>query len=361
MQPQAPANQKQGLHFKVFALMNRLNVEANPVNFELLHEIISGSNPELRERFSKLGKNISQSEIDTLAREYLPHHFGDSIFDKSATTMQGDLEGLMESLEQSRKELDDYAVKLSQSSDKFRSIDPTDADAIKSELDGLATITDRQKANSIATIGTLNSKLESVRTMRAEVDEFQAAKFTHAASGLGNRRAFNKRMAALYAEEKFPGEYSLIFGKIGNFKQLDRGEYIKVKEALTAHIGKSVLAITSEDDFGAWIDEPQIAILLNTAGDSEVERLSGQVASQIRKALKNVNNLAPHLPPIQFTVVFGASTTYSAQNAASLIENTEKALESAEKNNSVETVIFGKTSSTAEKGKDYTLYNEKYF
>lgn len=356
MRAQTPIDQNRGAHFKIFALMNRLNVEPNPINFELLHEIVSGANPELRERFSKLGKSITQKQLDELAKEFLPHHFGDSIFDKSTTTVRGDLEDLVQSLEQSRKDLDEYATRLSSSSERFRQMDPKDSNAIRIELTGLAALTDQQKLKGQATLGAVNNKLESVRAVVAEVDDVQAAKFTHAATGLGNRRAFNKRMATLFSDGSFPGEYALVFGKISSFGMLDRGESVKLKEALLARVGKSIQAITSDDDFGGWIETPHIAILLSTAAESEVERLVGQVFNQTMTALKNLKSQAPYLPAM--SVFFGASTTYSAKNAAAMIQNSEAALAAAVEKSSSKVVIYGQTSSSVEAGKDYKLYGE---
>ncbi|MCO6188225.1 hypothetical protein [Rhizobium sp. L1K21] len=335
--------------------MNRLHLEPNPINFELMHEILSGANPELRARFTKLGRSITQKQLDELAKEFLPHHFGDSIFDKSTTTVRDDLEDLMRSLEQSRRDLDEYATQLSTSSERFRSMDPKDEKAIRLELTGLAALTDQQKLKGQATLGVVSNKLESVRAVAAEVDDVQTAKFTHSASGLGNRRAFNKRMASLFAEGSFPGEYSLIFGKISGFDFLDRADAIKPKEALLARVGKSVSAITTDDDFGGWIDTPHIAILLATAEESEIVRLVGQVANQLQTALKNLKTQSPFLPLL--SIAFGASTTYSAKNAASMIQNTEAALAQAIDKSSLKVVIFGQTTSDMEGGKDYRLYN----
>ncbi len=352
VQPQP--QQKQDLSFRIFSLMTRLNIEASPVNYELFHEIMSGNNPELRERFSKLGKAINNEAIAELARRYLPHHFGDSIFDTSSKTMSKDLEELMASLERSHSDLDTFTQHLSKSTDKFKSIDPANANEIKAELDGLAKATDYQRSLNQATLTTINTKLTSVNTLASEIDEVERAKFTHPATGLSNRRAFNKRMATMFADAKFPGDYALCFGRISHFEAMEKAELLKAKEYLLKQIGITISGVVSEDDFGGWIESPQICIILATASESEIKRICGNVRQKLDALLANMRRTSPLVPSCN--TFFGACTTYGASNAATMIGNAEKALIKAAERADGEIQIFGETGTDADSGKNYQMY-----
>lgn len=344
----------QSANFRIFALMSRLNIEANPVNYELFHEILSGANPELRQRFAALGKTITPQQVEDLARQYLPHHFGASVLDHSANVIRDDVEELLHSLQQSRQDLDEYAARLSTSSTKFREIDPANASAIKAELEGLAELTEQQKLKSEATRGTLDRKLESVTAVTAELAEFHAAKFTHPSTKLSNRRAFNKRMADLYETDRFPGEYALIFGKIRQFEALDRnGELVKSKEFLLSRIGQSVQVLMGEGDFAAWTESPHLALLLHTASEDEIERVTAELRQRFITAFSSVRRSAPHLPVM--TISFGACTTYNATSASSLIRHAEESLKDALAKMDGATVIHARTES-ADAGRNYQLY-----
>lgn len=337
----------------IFTLLNRFQLEATPANFELFHEMVTGNNPELRERFNKLGKDISPSDIEALAREFLPHHFGDSIFDHSATVMRDDLHDLMRSLKDTRSDLSSYSDNLSATSERIGKIDPADPAAIKRELASIQVLTDMQRAKSEAILETLDLKLASVNNLSSEIDHAEVAKFTHVATGLANRRAFNKRMAELYAIEKFPGDHTLIFGKIRGYEALAGPEMQKARDFLLERIGKAAGSIVSHDDLAAWIENPNLALVLATADEAEIERLSNIVREQFIAAFRTVQRSAPHLPAMM--IYFGAATTYSAQKAANLIANAEQALNHALASAVLKTVIYG-SSKAPEEGDKYHLY-----
>jgi diguanylate cyclase len=341
------------LHYRIFALISRLNMEATPVNFELFHEIVSGNNPELRERFAKLGKKVRPQDVEALAREYLPHHFGDSIFEHSADVMRGDLQELLGSIKESQAQLSNYSKDLGASSERMKKIDPADTASIRKELASIAALTDLQQTKSETILGTLGGKLSSVNQLSSEIDSVQHQKFTHVTTGLGNRRAFNKHMAELYAGDKGPGDCVLILAKIRNFDALERPELIKLKEFVLERLGKSVKDIMGEGDFGAWTDNPHLSVVIGVTQDSEIQRLTAVVGEQFMAAFKSVHRSAPHLPAM--TISFGAATTYAASNAASMIAGAEKALAEALNSAAPKTIIFGANKTDAE-GANYQLY-----
>lgn len=352
MNIQTKSSQK--LNYRIFALMSRLQVEATPVNFELFHELISGANPELRERFSKLGKNITPEKIDGLAREFLPHHFADSAFEQSSSIMRDDLEELLEALQNSRADLETYTKNLGDSSERISKIKPGDEVALKGEIDSITAFTNEQKAKNQAVLGTISRKLDSVNQLSSEMDDVQHRKFTHAGTGLANRRAFNKRMAELFAEDKFPGDFTLLVAKIRNFEYLDTPEMLKAKEFAFQAVGKAVLSQTTDEDFSAWTEMPHISLLLSVAQDGEIERISSVIREQVQAALTSIRRSAPHLPAM--TISFGAVTTYAAKDAASMIANANEALAEALSKTEQKTVIFG-NSKVESGGANYHLYN----
>ena len=337
----------------IFTLLTRFRLEATPANFELFHEMVTGNNPELRERFNKLGNTISPADIEALAREFLPHHFGDSIFDHSATVMRDDLHDLMRSLKDTQSDLSSYSQNLSSTSERLSKIDPTDPAAIKRELASIQVLTDIQKAKNEAVLETIDTKLTSVNKLSSEIDHAEVAKFTHVATGLANRRAFNKRLAELYAGDKFPSDHALIFGKIRGYEALAGPEMQKARDFLLERIGKAAGSVVSKDDLAAWIENPNLALLIATADEAEIERISNVVREQFIAAFRTVQRSAPHLPAMM--IYFGAATTYSAQKAANMIANAEQALNHALASAVLKTIIYGASKAPEEEDK-YLLY-----
>ena len=142
------ASRKYDFSFHALSVLRRMEIEPIPVNFELMYEIVSGANPELGKQFAALGKQVSKADIEALARKYLPHHFEESLFDKSSTAIQSELNGLQGVLVSSQLSMKDFSNSLGTASDRFSRIDPRDTQTLRNEIEQIKHATDRQQQQS---------------------------------------------------------------------------------------------------------------------------------------------------------------------------------------------------------------------
>ncbi|WP_331371471.1 diguanylate cyclase domain-containing protein [Sinorhizobium chiapasense] len=341
---------RRDLYYNAFATLERLQIDASPVNYELMCEIISGNNPELRERFARLGRDVTEEDLDVLARMYLPHHFGQSKVEESATRIQSELSTLKESLQSGQHSLSSYSTMLGQASGNFSSIDPGDTQRIQSELQAIRAATDVQRSKSDEMLESVSTHISAVTAITGDLDEFERAKFTHAATNLANRRGFNRKLAELYGGDRYPDGAALILCNLLALEPFEKKELIKLKEAILQRLGSVISQTIHASDFAAWLDRPQIGILVATTSEAEIQR----VAEHIRMScLRAFSGQRPGMPAV--AAHFGCSTTYDADTAASLFVHAETALETATEQ-AGEAVVFFSDSKAGSQRKDWSLY-----
>lgn len=345
----AQQNRKE-LYYTVFTTLSRLEIDASPVNYELMYEIVSGNNPELREKFARLSQPIAEEDVEVLARVFLPHHFGNSIHDKSANRLQSELTTLRESLLSGQTSLSDYTSMLGQATGKISSVDPRDTRTIQSELQAIRQMTEVQHSANTKILERVSSQISAVAEIASEVGEFERTKFTHLVTNLANRRGFNKKLAELYGGERYPEEVSLLLCNLLALEPFENKELLKVKEALLERLGFAVARAVQASDLAAWLERPQVGILVWTSAEAEIQKM----ADLLRKScLAAFDNRQPKMPAI--VARFGCSTTFDASTASELVGHAEKALQAATETASDKVVFFSSNSAGGAR-KDWTLY-----
>jgi diguanylate cyclase len=347
---------KPDLSHHAFSILSRLRIEVTPVNFELMYEIVSGNNPELRKRFAELGQNITRSDIEILARQYLPHHFGESIFERSASSVQDELSNFKKLLSGGQDRLSSFSTTLISASDRFSKIDPRDTKSISRELEQISQAAAEQNSATSDMMQSISRQIATIDTLSEEIKEVEASKFLHTSTGLGNRRAFNKRLAELYKAGPVPEGWTLVFGRIFNLEVFERSELLKAKEFLMERLGSQARQQLQGDDAGFWLDNPHLAFLINGVYEDDIRGFTQRLQSHFETQLKTVRRTAPGLPGIY--IAFGCASTYTAQNAASMIHNCDAALQNALMAGSGATIFFASAERGGD-GRNYALYGRQ--
>ncbi|MFC0808553.1 diguanylate cyclase domain-containing protein [Ensifer sp. P24N7] len=345
----APQSRKE-LYHAVFATLTRLEIDASPVNYELMYEIISGNNPELREKFARLSKPIADEELEALTRVYLPHHFGKSIHDESANRLQDELATLKESLLSGQVSLSTYTSMLGQATGKISSVDPRDTRAIQSQLQTIRQITEVQHSANSRILERVSTQISTVAAITEDVEAFERTKFTHLATNLANRRGFNKKLAELYGGDRCPEGASLLLCNLVSFESFEGKELFRLKEAILERLGFIIARAMQASDFAAWLERPQVGILLRTSAEAEIQKMAEHVR---RSCLTAFGSRHGRMPTV--AARFGCSTTYDAVTASELVGHAEVALQTATDTASDKVLFFAANGADGER-KDWMLY-----
>lgn len=341
------------INARIFSIMARMGIQPSPANYELLHEIVSGNNPALRDRFMQLGNTPSAVDLARLAEEFLPHHFGQSIGDRSATAIKAELEQLIGSLSKVQQDVDAYSSALASATEKIDTA-AGDQNAIQSQLKELADATVRQKENNSSFAATVQQRLTAITAVSTQLDETERIKFTHPATGLHNRRSFNKHLADRLGSGKMPEDFSVILVQIGNFRIFETGNMTKIKSQVLAHVGATLRKVMPGHVFVGWIETPHIAILIDSTAHSELERLASLVKAALLPIFEDVHKRLPNYLPL--TLSSGACNAYNAFSLSDMLEKAERALIEAEKYPNGRLVIFESSDKSQGQRHNYALY-----
>ncbi len=328
-------------------------VAPSPANFELVFEIVSGNNPELRKRFLELGETVTPANLDALAEEFLPHHFGDAIYDKSSSSIRSELNVFQSLVSGSQERLTGYSTKLTSVVDRLDKIDPKDASAIRTGIDGVVKATNEQNALAKQILEKVGRRLASIDGLSKEMDDLQRAKFLHAATGLENRRGFNKRMAELFTTGLVPRNCTLVIGSIARFAMFQQPESLKAREMILGGFGACANKIMQPADFGFWLETPEMAFLVDSLDEDAVRAFIERLRKGLTQQFVAVGCTPPALE--RLAICFGAANTRSSESAAGLIRNSEAALATAVASGLSHTVFYTLIEKVGE-GRNYELY-----
>ncbi|MFQ6185258.1 diguanylate cyclase domain-containing protein [Sinorhizobium meliloti] len=349
----AHQNRKE-LYYTIFSTLSRLEIDASPINYELMHDIVSGSNPELRERFARLSKPISAEALDSLARMYLPHHFGKSIHDDSTTRLQTELTTLKASLLSGQDSISSYSRMLGQATGNISSVDPRDTKTIQSQLQAIRHMTEVQHSTNTQILDSVSSQISTVAAIASEVENFERTKFTHLATNLANRRGFNKKLAELYGGERYSEGTSLLLCDLLALEPFDAKELIKVKEAVLERLGFAVARAVQSTDFAAWLERPQLGILIGTTAEAEIQKTADHLRNSCLAAF---DSRQANMPAV--FARFGCSAICNASTASVLVGQAEKALQIATDSVS-DRVVFFSGAAASGNHKDRMLYRSSH-
>ena len=107
-------------------------------------------------------------------------------------------------LQEEKTSLSDYGRLIGEASQAIFSGDQGSAQALGNSIERLRQATERQATRNAAMEARVANQSETMDTIQRDLAAFEATKFTDAATGLGNRRAFNKAVAKVYANPELP-------------------------------------------------------------------------------------------------------------------------------------------------------------
>jgi diguanylate cyclase len=343
-----------------FGLLARLNIEPTPIHFELVYEIVSGNNPELRRRFVELGKTVTPAAMETLARTFLPHHFGESVYDRSAGAIHQELGEFQALMVGSQTSLLAFRDTLSGAAERLGRLPPEAASVLREEIDQMVLATTEQNMRTGQVLERVGKQLAAVDSLNSEIDAANRAKFIHQTTGLGNRRAFNRALAEIYRAGARPKDCTLVLGRIANFSLFNTPNLLKVKEMVLAGFGTFAAKTLTPEDAGFWLEHPEMAFIIHSLREDEVRDVTDRLRDNLLVQFRAVG-MAPQVLE-KLHICFGAANTLSATDAGGLLVHVENALNAGMATGESRTMFHVLLEpSGPDKGKEYALYGRREF
>ncbi|KQS96255.1 MULTISPECIES: diguanylate cyclase domain-containing protein [unclassified Rhizobium] len=343
------------LALRIATAMHQMGIDAAPRNYELVYEAYAGANPDLVRDFIALGKYKSQAALDELGRKYLPHHHEASVLARSTTIVRDEMSNFMNLLTREKTALDAYGQLIGEASKALVVSDEASQAALANSIQALKRATEHQVSQNAEMEQSVTAQSTVIAGVQKELADFEATKFSDAATGLSNRRAFNKALAKVYADPDMPLACGIALAEPDTSQRLSGEQAAALADTLARHIGSVIRQAFPASEFAARFDGARFGFLINASEEREVVRMMALLRSGLRgvhfKHPKTGRNLG------SVTLSVGVCMSGDAGNAFDLVNAAEKALARAQAKGGDHTVVHG-NGPEAPAGRDWLIYKQ---
>lgn len=356
-QPHTPrSNSAPTAMAKVAAFMQRMNIECTPANFELLFAVVSGQNEELRAEFGQLDRNIRQHDLDILIRKHIPHHVEDDVASESIDTVGDELNKFMELVNSESSSLEKFDKVLKQQTQTLADPANVSPEKLRSTISNISAATEQKMEEGRKIKEAVSAQVQRLDKVASELNNFKQQKFTDPLTGLPNRRAFNKEMLAIYANEQ-PKACTMVMIEIDAFALMKDNLGPLIADKFIVHVGNIVKESCSAKDYLARASDTQFAFIFDSISEKSVESIVNRFRQAIAKTpLMNATN---GKPIGKVTISGGVCGSNTASGTGDILAKTEAALEiSKQKGNQVTLYEERRSGDTDLERNAWSLYNE---
>lgn len=338
---------------RVASAMQQMGIDGLPRNYELVYEAYAGANPELVREFVGLGKYKTQAALDELGRKYLPHHHEEGVLQRAAGAIRGEMSNFMALLQEEKSSLTDYGRLIGEASQAILADGQAPSTALGSSIERLRLATERQVTRNAAIEASVTKQSENMDAIQKEIADFEATKFTDAATGLGNRRAFNKAVAKVYANQDMPVSCGLAIIDVDAGKRFSPVQVEALISYLVQYYGALIKRATPATDIVSRFDGLRFGFLLFTSDEGEVMRLMALLRTAFASAQLRHPETTRALGSLTFSA--GICMVGEAGNAFDLVSFAEKATQQAQAAGGNRLVVH-RNSGAGPEGKDWMIY-----
>lgn len=337
---------------RIATAMHQMGIDGLPRNYELVYEAYAGANPDLVREFVALGKFKTQASLDELGRKYLPHHHEEGVLQRSAGAVRDEMANFMALLQQEEISLSDYGRLIGEASQAIIAESP-DTSALGMSIERLRQATEQQATRNAAMAASVAAQSENMDAIQRDLASFEATKFADAATGLGNRRAFNKAVAKVYANAELPVSCGLAIVEVDAGKRFSPAQAEALNDYLIRHYGALIKRATPATDVVSRFEGLRFGFLFYTSDENEIVRLLAMLRSAFAAAPLRHPETARNLGCLTFSA--GVCMVDGVGNAFDLVSFAEKALQQAQAAGGNRLIVH-RGGSDGPEGKDWMIY-----
>ncbi|OAP42650.1 diguanylate cyclase [Sinorhizobium glycinis] len=333
--------------------MRMMGVAPIPRNYELYYEAYLGSNPQLSKDLATLGSRATQEELDAIGARYFSHIHHSRGIERAHTTLAAKLAELVTLLRDEQCALENYNKVLDEAYLNITSKSVASADILRHAIDILSEATADTMNQGKERVQTVVQKSVEMEAIRQELDEYKRIANTDSLTRLGNRRAFDETLAAVYNNEQLRNYTGLLVVDIDHFKKVNDSFGHPVGDKILSTVGTVIRANLRRDAFVARTGGEEFAVILNDSTQEECL----QAADRIRAVLANTpfknSKTGVNYGPITLSV--GVCMATAADDPLDLYHKADIALYSAKNSGRNRTVLF-EEGMRKDSGRNWLIY-----
>ncbi|MDF1607811.1 GGDEF domain-containing protein [Hoeflea sp. YIM 152468] len=325
----------------VTMIMREQGISSLPRNYELVYQFLNTSNAALIRDYSALGRRPTQSQLDDVGKKFLPHHHGARTVERARDRVSDEIRGMIHLFKQDQSMLERYSTLLGETSSQMSGARTPGPDALNGLARTLSSATGETQTKSQAFVDQMNAHAREMAALRAELEEYKRLASTDPVTRLSNRRAFDQRLAAIYADETSPGHHALLVTDIDHFKSFNDTYGHQVGDRVLSVAAAMMQNVLGADVFLARTGGEEFAIIL----DRTNLQAAADIAERIRLAIQStpLKNQHDGVDCGGITMSFGLCMAIDTSSAEELYKKADMALYEAKKSGRNQLKIYTPT------------------
>jgi diguanylate cyclase len=290
MQPAIAAPEKiNDIATSVITTMRQLGVMAIPRNYEIFYEALTGSNHNLSLEVVALPTRPSQDELDRIGRKYFAQHHEHDIVEHARNAIAHELEDLAKTLRKEHVHFEKYGEILDQTSEGLNSRSVISRELMQKIVGVMATATTSTIDHGRKVATTLRDKSAELESVKSKLEEYKKLADTDPLTQIWNRRAFDRRLSAIYNSRKGILFNSLILADIDRFKEFNDRFGHPVGDKIIQNVAEILQSSVSGDAFVARTGGEEFAIIV----EGVTEQATVELAETVRTIIERTSFSTP--------------------------------------------------------------------
>ncbi|WP_269929574.1 GGDEF domain-containing protein [Aminobacter sp. HY435] len=320
----APTDRGNDIASTVVATMGQLGIVGLPRNYEIFYEALTGSNPALSLEVISLGDHPTQEQLDGIGQKFFAQNHGQGIVEQAREILARELEGIAGLLRNERNHIERYGKVLDETSSGLNSRTAMSQELLQKIAGVMSVATASTIDHGKQFASTLGDKTAELETVKSKLEEYKKLADTDPLTHICNRRAFDKRIARIYNDNKGILFSALILADVDRFKDINDRHGHPVGDKILRIIADIFQTSVHSDMFVARTGGEEFALIV----EGTTEEATYEIADRIRLlvAQTQFKDIEPGVNCGQVTVSMGVCMASDGESPEDLYAKADRAL-----------------------------------
>ncbi|WP_295813687.1 GGDEF domain-containing protein [uncultured Nitratireductor sp.] len=282
--------------------MRRMGVMGLPRNYEIFYEVFTGSNRELVCDFEALNGRPTQEALDKLSVKYFTQNNRQAIVENAQEQIASRAQEILSLLGRERSSLEKFGVILDQTSNGLNNRGDLSHDIMRKIVGIMAAATETTIAQGRQITQAMEEKSNELKEMRSKLERYKRLADTDPLTRIWNRRAFDKRMAEIFDNQRSVMFHALILADIDGFKAFNDHYGHPVGDKILQSVAQILKTQCTDDCFVARTGGEEFALIVEGLSEDATMKVAEAARLAIEKAEFVIGSSARSYGPIHISL-----------------------------------------------------------
>ncbi|CAN0653054.1 diguanylate cyclase [Nitratireductor aquimarinus] len=303
--------------------MRRMGVSGLPRNYEIFYEVFTGSNRDLVREFEALNGRPTQEALDKLSLKYFTQNKRQAVVESAQEQIAARAQDILSLLGRERSSLEKFGVILDQTSNGLSGRDLSH-DILRKIVGIMAAATETTIQQGRQISQAMEEKSNELEEMRTKLAQYKKLADTDPLTRIWNRRAFDKRMADVYDDQRSVMFHALILADIDGFKAFNDHYGHPVGDRILQGVAQILKTQSTTDCFVARTGGEEFAIIVEGLSEEATMKVAEAIRLAVEKAEFVIGAGVRNCGPIHISL--GVCMAADAGDAEELYAKADQAL-----------------------------------